>query len=126
MCYWRNSRNSVDKNFIEAKAASIKAFDLDPSSGIAAVNLAEIFDNEYNFHEALKYVKLAIQLEPYSPYVLRNVGRFYTLLGKEKESIAFCERALENDPIQGTALNYLLRAFYHSQQYEKVNRLNHD
>ncbi len=121
MCYWRKSNNSLDDNFYKAKKVSVKAFELDPSSGIAAVNLGEILDNEYDFQRALEMIDLGLQLEPNNPYVLRNVGRFYTILGRETESIENCQKALKNDPIQRTALEYLLEAYYHARQYDNVN-----
>jgi adenylate cyclase len=120
MCYWRKSTSSDDDWFKEAKIGAFKAFELDPTSGIAAVNVAEILDNEYDFYGALNKIDLAIKLEPNNPYVLRNAGRFYTILGRKDESIAFCKSALKNDPIQRTALNYLIAAFYYAKQYDNV------
>jgi adenylate cyclase len=123
MCYWRNSSNSLDDNFVKAKEASIKAFELDPSSGIAAVNLGEILDNEYDFQGALEMIDLGLELEPNNPYVLRNAGRFYTILGRETGGIEYCQRALKNDPIQRTALGYLLSAYYYAEEYDAVKQL---
>jgi TolB-like protein len=121
MCYWRKSNTSTDDNFKKAKKYALKALELDPTSGIAAVNVGEILDNEYDFKGALKMIDLSLRLEPDNPYVLRNAGRFYTILGRDKESIVFCQNALKNDPIQLTAINYLIRAFYYAEQYENVN-----
>ena len=121
MCYWRKSNNFTDDNFKKAKKYALRALELDPTSGIAAVNVAEILDNEYDFKGALKMIDLSLRLEPDNPYVLRNAGRFYTLLGRDKESIVFCQNALKNDLIQLTAINYLIRAFYFAEQYENVN-----
>ncbi len=121
MCYWRKSTSSLDDNFNKAKKASVKAFELDPSSGIAAVNLGEILDNEYDFQGALEMIDLGLQFEPNNPYVLRNVGRFYTILGRKAESIENCQKALKNDPIQRTAIGYLSEAYYHARQYDNVN-----
>lgn len=123
MCHWRKSNNSTNDNFIKAKKYALKALELDPTSGIVAVNVGEILDNEYDFKSALKMIDLALRLEPNDPYVLRNAGRFYTLLGREKESIVFCQNALKNDPIQRTAINYLKIAFYYAEQYENVNHM---
>lgn len=123
MCYWRKSNNSLQDNFIKAKKASMKALNLDPTSGIAAVNIGEILDNEYDFRGALRMIDLALKLEPNDPYVLRNAGRFYTILGRKEESIAYCQSALKNDPIQRTALNYLINAFYYAEQYDSVKQI---
>ena len=123
MCHWRQSNNSVDEQFKNAKDAAVRAFELDPASGIAAVNLGEILDNEYNFKEALKMIDRGLELEPTNPYVLRNVGRFYTIIGRTDKAIEYCKKALENDPIQRTALGYLIDAYYHSEKYAEANEV---
>ncbi len=123
MCYWRKTVSTKQDTFIEAKKAALKALELDPTSGIAAVNVAEILDNEYDFHGALEKINLALNLDPKNPYVLRNVGRFYTILGRKHEGITYCKSALKNDPIQRTALLYLIEAFYYSEEYDSVNRV---
>lgn len=123
MCYWRKSTGSDDYMFKEAKIGSLKAFELDPTSGIAAVNVAEILDNEYDFYGALEKIDMALKMEPNNPYVLRNAGRFYTILGRKDESIAFCQSALKNDPIQRTAMGYLIAAFYYAEQYNNVKMI---
>jgi adenylate cyclase len=120
MCYWRRTTNSNMPMFKAAKRAAQKALELDPSLSIAIVNMAEILDNEYDLTGADEKMKLALKLDPDNPYVLRNAGRFYTLLGRTEESINFCKRALQNDPIQRTALSYLLRAYFFSGQYKEA------
>ena len=122
MCYWRASKSSRDSFFTKAKSAAIKAVQLDPSSGIAAVNMAEIFDNEFDFKKALEKIEIALKLNPEDPYVLRNAGRFYTLLGRRDESIDLCKKALDKDPIQITALTYLGGSYYFARQYEELNQ----
>ncbi len=123
MCYWRKSTSSDDDMFKKAKIGSLKAFELDPTSGIAAVNVAEILDNEYDLYGALEKIDMALKMEPNNPYVLRNAGRFYTILGRKDESIAFCQSALKNDPIQRTAMGYLIAAFYYAEQYNNVKMI---
>ncbi len=99
MLYWRQSRTAASPSFQKAKLAAEKALELDPGSGVAIVNLAEILGNEYEFEEAKKKIDLALKIDPDHPYVLRNAGRFYTILGRHDESISFCNQALEDDPI---------------------------
>jgi len=123
MCSWRKTNNSNSSMFAQAKKAAFKAFELDPTSGIATVNVAEILDSEYDFYGALEKIEMALKLEPNNPYVLRNAGRFYTILGRKDESIKFCKSALKNDPIQGSALEYLIAAFYYAEQYDNVKMI---
>jgi len=120
MLYWRGSSNSNQAEFQTAKQAALRALELDPSSGIAAANVAEILDNEFDFQGALEKIDLALKLEPDNPYVLRNAGRFYTLLGRQEESIALCKRSLQYDPIQRTALSYFILANYYAGRHEEA------
>lgn len=120
MCYWRQSENAASPEFHQAKSAAERALELAPNSGTALVNVAEILDNEYNFTGAEKKIKQALEVEPDNPYVQRNAGRFYTLLGRQDLSIAFCKKALENDPTNPTALGYLIHAYFYAGQYANV------
>lgn len=121
MCYWRGASNAGMPQFKAAKRAAEKALELDPKLSIAVVNMAEILDNEFDLAAAKKEIDLAIQLDPNNPYVLRNAGRFYTVLGRDEESISFCQRALQNDPIQRTALLYLVNAYFFSGRYSEAD-----
>ncbi|MCJ7446134.1 MAG: hypothetical protein MUO72_00400 [Bacteroidales bacterium] len=120
MCYWRGSLNSDSPQFKNAKQFAERALELDPNSGIALVNMAEILDNEYDFEVAEEKIKLALKIDPNNPYVLRNAGRFYTKLGKADESISFCKLSLKNDPNNILALKYLARAYFYSGNYTEA------
>ena len=120
MIIWRGTTNAGQPEFKEAKEASLRALQLDPSSGIATINIAEFLDNEYDFQNALEKIEQALKLEPENPYVLRNAGRFYTLLGRKEESIKLCKKAMEIDPIQTTSLFYLIRAYYYAEYYNEA------
>ena len=109
-----------DKRFNEAKLLAFKALELDPTSGIAAVNVAEFLDDEYNFQGASEKIELALKLDPQNSYVLRNAGRHYTLLGRFEESIVFCKKAIEKDPDQTTGHYYLAMAYYCSERYKEA------
>ncbi len=121
MCYWRQSNYlRMPELFQEAKMAAKRAIELDPTSGVSIVNMAEILDNEYNWGGAEEYIRLALEIEPDNPYVLRNVGRFYTIMGRHDESIEYCNRALQYDPINQSALFYLAKAYFYAGQYEEA------
>jgi len=120
MCYWRNAVSTISPEFREAKRAAEKALELDPTSGIALVNVAEILDNEYDFAAADEKIKLALQLDPGNQYVLRNAGRFYTKLGKPNESIEYCKKALQSNPNNRTVLNYLIQALFYAGHLDEA------
>ncbi|MCX6328085.1 MAG: tetratricopeptide repeat protein [Bacteroidia bacterium] len=120
MCYWRSATTADSPQFKEAKLANIRALDLDPESGIALVNMAEILDNEYNFEAAEEKIKQALKSDPENQYVLRNAGRLYTKLGKGDESISYCNQALQNDPNNPTALYYLAYAYFYAGRLQEA------
>jgi TolB-like protein/Flp pilus assembly protein TadD len=114
MYYCRLTSTADSPEFKEAKRTSEKALELDHNSGIAIINMAEILESEYNFEGAEEKIKAALKINPDNQYVLRNAGRFYTRLGKRKESISLCNRALQDDPTNPTALVYLTLAYFYS------------
>jgi TolB-like protein/tetratricopeptide (TPR) repeat protein len=115
MCYLRQGTSSRSPAFSKAKQATLRAYELDPSSGVAIVNLAEILETEFDMAAAHEKIQLALKLDPDNPYVLRNAGRYYTDIGKTREAIAFCKRSLQNDPIQQMALVYLILAYTYDE-----------
>ena len=123
MCYWRYSPGANSAEFKEAKKAAAKALELDPTLGTAIVNMAEILDNEYDFEGAAEKIELALKVDPTNTYVLRNAGRFYTLLGRQEVSISFCRRALQNDPINTAVLLYLTIANYCAGRYAETEAI---
>ena len=120
MCYWRQANSTNSPEFIEAKRTAEKAVELDPSSGVAIVNVAEILDNEYDFAAADEKIKLALKTDPDNQYVLRNAGRFYTKMGKFDEAISYCKQALQNNPNNRTVLGYLTDAYFYSGQLDEA------
>jgi TolB-like protein/Tfp pilus assembly protein PilF len=117
MCYWRTLQ-PYSPDYYKIKEANEKALELDPDLNIALVNMAEILDNEYDFEGAEQYIQLALEAGPDHYYVLRNAGRFYTLLGKHDLAISFCKRALKDDPSNPTALGYLYKGYFYGGHHE--------
>lgn len=120
MCYWRRAHHSNDPDFITAKQKAMRAVELDPTSGVSVVNMAEILDNEYDFKGAEEKIKVALSIEPDKQYVLRNACRFYTKVGKFEEAIGYCKEALKTDPTNPTVLQYEALANYYAGNVEKA------
>jgi len=116
MYYCRIASTADSPEFKEAKRTAERALELDPTSGIAIVNMAEILDNEYDFEGAEENIKLALKIDPDNQYILRNAGRFYTKLGRRDESISLCNRAIQNDPNNPTSLVYLTLAYFYADR----------
>jgi len=118
MCYWRQSENTDSPLFQKAKQTNERALELVPDLSIAIVNKAEFLNNAYDFQGAEEQIKLALKTDPNNQYVLRNAGRFYTLLGRHATSIAYCKQALDVDPTNRSVLYYLTRAYFYAGRYE--------
>ena len=116
MYYCRIASTADSPEFKEAKRTAERALKLDPTSGIAIVNMAEILDNEYDFEGAEEKIKLALKIDPNDQYILRNAGRFYTKLGRRDESILLCNRAIKDDPNNSTTLVYLTLAYFYADR----------
>jgi TolB-like protein len=105
---------------MNGKQLAERALELDPNSGIALVNMAEILDHEFDLQGAEEKIKSALKIDPNNPYILRNAGRFYTITGKADESISFCKLSLRNDPNNSKALEYLAKAYFYSDRYNEA------
>ncbi len=117
MTYWRLSFTSNSPSFELAKNAATRAVQLDPSLSTAVVNVANVLESEFDLPGAYEKIQMALKLGPDDPYVLRNAAHIYTVRGRHRESVAFCKKALMNDPIQGSALAYLTMAYYYSGDF---------
>ena len=57
-----------------------------------------------DYESALPHYKQALKLNPKNPFLLKNLGSTYALLGKEEIAIEFFDRALEIKPDDYTSL----------------------
>jgi TolB-like protein/DNA-binding winged helix-turn-helix (wHTH) protein len=103
----------------EAKAAATKASELDPSLGEAHFSLAQTMElYDWNWSEAEKEYRLALELNPNYADAHLEYGRFLQALGRNDEAAAQMNYAIELDP-----LNFKTRAIvgyvtYASGQYD--------
>lgn len=103
----------------EAKAAATKASELDPSLGEAHFSLAQTMElYDWNWSEAEKEYRLALELNPNYADAHLEYGRFLQALGRNDEATIQMNYAIELDP-----LNFKTRAVvgyvtYASRQYD--------
>ncbi len=84
----------------KAKAATVRALELDPDLAEAHVALASVLENyEWNFAAAESEYKRAIELNPNFASAHHWFGRFLTLHGRLDESTAEFKRAAQLDPL---------------------------
>ena len=83
-----------------AKAAAVRALELDPDLAEAHVALGTVLENyDWNFTAAESEYKRALELNPNYASAHHWYGRFLILNGRRAESIAQFKRAAELDPL---------------------------
>ncbi len=97
----------------KAKAATLRALELDPTLGEAHVSLAMVLTlYDWNFPAAEKEFKRAIELNPGYPSVHGQYAMHLTAMGRLEEAIVELHRALELDPLSLGSRHYLARTLY--------------
>lgn len=102
--------------FPKAKAAALRALELDGSLAEAHLALGEIaWEYDWDWTTAEASLKRALALSPNDPTVHQWLAEFYTAMGRVDESQAAIERAVALAPrdFSPTALNAQLRYWMH-------------
>ena len=115
----------------EAKAAATKASELDPSLGEAHFALAQTIElYDWNWSEAEKEYRLALELNPNHADAHLEYGRFLQALGRSDEATTQMNYAIELDPFNFETMERVAYVTYASGQYdlaiEQFSRLGDD
>jgi len=103
----------------KARAAALRALELDDNLADAHASLALIKENyDYNWPEAEKEFVRAIQLNPQYPTAHQWYAEFLSRQGRFQEAFAESERARQLDPLSLIIANDHARILYDSHQYE--------
>ena len=82
------------------RAAALKALELDDMLGEAHNSVAAInFDYYWDFAEAERHFRRAIDLNPNYEPALRNYSFYLACMGRPEEALAFAERGRRLDPV---------------------------
>jgi len=107
----------------KAKAAALKAIELDPQLGDAHVRLAVTLGQfDWDWAEAEREYRLAIELAPNLSTAHALYTEMLTDLGRSSEAITQAERARELDPISPEVLFLHARAYFYARQYDRAVR----
>jgi len=109
------------ETFPKAKAAAVKALELDDTLPQAHATLAlthEKFD--WDFSAAEKEFRRAIELDPSYPTAHHWYGLFLSEIGRHEEAIAQSERAYELDPLSPIISNARAAVSYNARQYDRA------
>jgi len=93
----------------EASQDYRKAMELDPDSARGASLLARLLSRmpQGDLSEALYWADLALQRDPEDPTAWDAKGWALFRLGRPKEALIFCEKALELDPSDAEVRGHL-------------------
>jgi len=105
----------------KAKAAALKALQIDPNLAEAHASLAQILrDYDWDYAGALREIDRAIQLNP--NYATAHQWRAESLspLERHEEAIAEAKRALELDPLSIIINRILGEMYFHARRYDEA------
>ena len=108
--------------FPQAKAAAIRALEIDPSLADVHVALANVLAGyDRNWPQAEKKFRRALELDPNNAMAhMRYGGSYLVPQGRFEEAIAEIKRAIELEPLSGTINVNLTAAYYYSRQNEQA------
>jgi TolB-like protein/DNA-binding winged helix-turn-helix (wHTH) protein/Flp pilus assembly protein TadD len=106
---------------VQAKAAAVKAVQLDDSSSEAHASMGHILHNyDWDFDGAEREFKRAIELNPNYAIAHHWYAHLLMQIGRTDESLAQARLATELDPLSPFINNGLARQYYLSRQYDKA------
>lgn len=111
--------NSPKQILPAAKAAATRALELDPSLGEAHFSLAQIIELcDWNWSEAEKEYRTALELNPNSADSHLQYGRFLQAMGRNDETMSQMKYATELDPFDMVTRVTVGFVTYASRRYD--------
>jgi TolB-like protein/DNA-binding winged helix-turn-helix (wHTH) protein/tetratricopeptide (TPR) repeat protein len=105
----------------KAKAAALKALELDPSLGSAAVTLGMVeIDHDWDFAHGEARIREAISRSPSLADARISYSSYLAAMGRSDEAIAEAERGLDLDPLSVVASQTLGYRLYYGGQYDRA------
>ena len=109
------------ETFPKAKAAALKALEIDDTLAQAHAALAWTHDHfDWDFSAAEKEYRRAIELDPKYPTAHQWYSLFVSELGRHEEAIAESERAYELDPLSPVISAARAYVFIDARQYDRA------
>jgi TolB-like protein/Tfp pilus assembly protein PilF len=119
-------------SYAKAKAAALKALELDPGSGAPHRELAWIdWRGDWNFAEADKEYRLAVQIDPGDAGIHEGYSLYLKSMGRYEEALREIEVCVQLSPMQaishanaGTVLGLLHRYDAAMEEFAKARKLD--
>jgi TolB-like protein/DNA-binding winged helix-turn-helix (wHTH) protein/Flp pilus assembly protein TadD len=103
-----------------AKAAALKAVEIDPTSGEAHASLALVLSHQRNWAAAESEFKRALQLSPRYANAHHWYGDYLSVVGRHDEALVEAKRAFELDPLSPMINTWLGLRYYHARRYSEA------
>jgi len=103
-----------------AKAAALKAIEIDPASGEAHASLALVLSHQRNWAAAENEFKRALQLSPGYANAHHWYGDYLSIVGRQEEALVEAKRAFELDPLSPMINTWLGLRYYHARRYDEA------
>jgi TolB-like protein/Tfp pilus assembly protein PilF len=103
-----------------AKAAAIKALEIDEGLAQAHASIASIFSSEWNWAAAGEEYRKSIELNPSYPTVRHWYAFYLSAMGRMEEALAEGIKAMELDPLSIIINRDLALLFTYARQPEKA------
>ncbi len=112
---------SPKEGFPKAKAAAIRALEIDDTLAEAHTSLAyALFRWDWDWQAAEREFKRAIELSPNYAVAHQWYSNLLLTLGRADEAIAAAKRAQELDPLSLITSSQLAWILYHARQYDRA------
>ncbi len=102
----------------KAQAAAQKALAIDPTSSEAHAVLGGAYQNLWQWNDAEREYRRAIELDPNNGTALQWYGLFRGMMGDHDQEIAIFKRALAVDPLNLVFNGNLATAYGNARQYD--------
>ncbi len=107
--------------FPKAKAAIVRALEIDPTSAEARATLGNILlFCDWNWADAEREIETAVRLNPKSTSVYVNAAWFYLCKGSGDKPLREMQRALLIEPSSPVLQLFLARIFLHTGEYRRA------
>ncbi|MEO7658630.1 MAG: hypothetical protein ABIV48_03355, partial [Pyrinomonadaceae bacterium] len=118
-CYYSSWYIPAKEGSLKAKAAAMKALEIDPSLAEAHASLATTsFWFEYDWAAAEREFKRSIELNPHYGYVHAGYGILLATLGRFDEAVIEAKRGVELEPLSAELNTMLGLVYYYAKRYD--------
>ncbi len=118
---WNYTGLPASETLPRAKAAALKALELDDTLAQAHATLAVTYEKlDWDFSAAEKEFRRAIELDPNYPTAHHWYSLVLSEIGRHEEAIAEAERAYEMDPLSPIISNVRAAVAYNARQYDRA------